>query len=683
MQTDLDLYKESLDNAISVAFVTDRNSMTTYANNTALQLFAYTVEDLQQKRLRDFIVDSKDHDTIEMIRQEVLCNGKSRTVELPLITKNGEKIPFLVLCKAIMNNEYFLWSGVDVRSLKETEDALATSLQELRSREFKLDYALDCAGDFMWEIDTSFQNISFSKNFEKAIGISEKHFKLNITEFFHQFMPKDAKRIRKRMQDYIDGKVYSFEMEHEMRHINGEIRHFLARGKFYDAERTRIYGISIDITKFKQYEKRLTDLAYKDKLTGLYNMQYLKDKLADEVRQKNISVAGLMVLDICSFRNINEAYGHDFGDEVLLSLVKILKKQLGDATLIRVSGDEFLAVFDTEYDAAMMHKIAENIFFIFNNPILLKSQPVYLNLKIGIALADEDTSDILRLLKDAEIALYYAKMDDLKHCYLLNEQLRNRLDDKVNLEIELRSAINQNEFILYYQPKMDTKGERLIGCEALIRWQHPQKGLVPPLSFIPLAEESGLIVPIGEFVIETAAKQWREWHDKGHDIFISVNVSAKQFLSPEFPAVLDQAMIDHGMPPENLIIEITESILIYDFDYIRNLLESLREKHIRVSLDDFGTGYSSLSYLGKLPLSNLKIDKAFLDNVLVDTKHKAILESIISLAHRLDMFVTAEGVEKPKQLSLLQEYECDVMQGYLFSKPLPPEQFELFMSTHI
>lgn len=549
----------------------------------------------------------------------------------------------------------------------------------------KYNFTLTAANAFLWETDIELKTIKLSESFENFLGFTLSDVNGSFKKYLDLTVSlENVNFIYEKFDSYIKGKSDIIHFEITVYNLKGEEIWLQTKGSFYNGDKKKICGISIDISEHKTQEKTLVELAYKDSLTGLYNMQYLTDgqyKLSDI----NTERIGILVLDIRSFRNINEAFGHEFGDIVLICFTEKLKKLVEDNTIIRVSGDEFLIIFEKEANAEFILSKARNITASFDKPILIREQMIYLNLNIGIAvskLIENSNIDIISLFKDAEIALYYAKRNEIENICLLNDFMRNELDSKVSMEFDLKNATRQKEFVLYFQPKVDAKTKKVIGSEALIRWNHPQFGIVPPMSFIPLAEESGLIISIGEYVIAETARQLSIWRNKGFDIFVSINVSAKQFLSPDFVDCVYKWIMRYALPPGSLVIEITESVFISDFERICDILQQLRANGIRVSLDDFGTGYSSLSYLGKMPLDNLKIDRTFLVNALGNKNDLSILKAIIVLAHNMNLFVTAEGVENLEQLKLLEEYGCDVYQGYYFSKPLPADKFIEFLGEN-
>lgn len=434
-----------------------------------------------------------------------------------------------------------------------------------------------------------------------------------------------------------------------------------------------------DVTEQKEYERKLTERAYVDQLTGAYNQQYITDGMLKP--GADVQNYGVMTLDIRSFKNINESFGHDFGDKVLVSIARALRNLMPFTPFARVSSNEFVFAFEN-VGLEGIQAVGEGVLSSFYEPFRVEEHEIYIDFCIGIAYADTTEPDIPALFRDADIALYYAKKGPHK-MYVLTDELKNTFNSRINMEYELRLAIERYEFELYYQPKVRVCDKKVVGAEALIRWNHPERGMVSPGYFIPLAEETGLILQIGEFVIAEAARQLREWQNNGIDVFVSVNASVRQFLSVDFISTLNRWLDEYALPRDLMVVEVTESIVAGDMNRVITILDNLRQDGIRVSLDDFGTGYSSLNYLVKMPLDNLKIDKSFIDNILNDEKDKVVLETIITMAHNLGLYVTAEGVEQKEQADLLAQLDCDLIQGYYFAKPLRVEDFVKFYHENL
>ena len=443
--------------------------------------------------------------------------------------------------------------------------------------------------------------------------------------------------------------------------------------------------LSRDITERKEAEHRITRLAYFDGLTGLPNRLSFLERLEREVHRAKFHGVGLAVLflDLDGFKNINDTLGHTTGDLVLqcvadrlrlgvrpMDMVSRLDVDETEIGLARLGGDEFTVMIPnmTHGEDAMVlaHRIRE----LIRRPFNLEGREVVLTASIGIAVYPDDGESADALLKTADTAMYHAKDEGRDNCKFYSASLTRQAMQRLNLETNLRLALERDEFFLVYQPQLDLESGRIRSVEALIRWNHPEQGLIPPMEFIPLAEENGLIVPIGEWVLRTACAQAARWHASGHPLRVAVNLSPMQFKNPNLlNSVTD--ILAGGLAPEWLELEVTEGALMDDCDTTLATLHALRKAGVQLSLDDFGTGYSSMSYLTRLPLNMIKVDQSFVRGLPDDGDSLAIVRAIVSLAKNLGFSVTAEGVETLEQARILHSLSCETLQGYYFSKPVP------------
>jgi diguanylate cyclase (GGDEF)-like protein/PAS domain S-box-containing protein len=443
-----------------------------------------------------------------------------------------------------------------------------------------------------------------------------------------------------------------------------------------------------DITLQKQSEERIQILAFSDPLTNLPNRRLLLDRLAHAVATsaRNNCQGALFFIDLDDFKALNDTRGHDIGDlllqQVAMRLVDCIRE--GD-TVARLGGDEFVVMLeglgDKYLEASTQTKaVGEKILATLNTPYMLEGFLHHCTPSIGITMFDGHHNSVDELLKQADLAMYRAKSGGRNALCFFDPEMQTAVTQRVAMEADLRQGIEQNQFILFYQPQVDHTN-RTTGAEVLVRWKHPQRGMVPPIEFIPLAEETGLIVPLGRWVLETACAQLSHWAKSPEtaELSIAVNVSAHQFRLPDFVDQVLTTLDCYNTNPHKLKLELTESLLLDDVEAIIGKMTALKEHGVSFSLDDFGTGYSSLSYLKRLPLDQLKIDQSFVRDVLADTNNAAIARTIVSLAHSLGLTVIAEGVETEEQLLFLAANGCHAYQGYLFSRPLPLEQFDAFV----
>lgn len=433
-----------------------------------------------------------------------------------------------------------------------------------------------------------------------------------------------------------------------------------------------------DITELKRNEKKIYNMEYFDSITGLPNKMLFLDRLNVGLAnaRRNCTKLAVIVLDLDNFKTINDTLSHAFGDRILMQIAEKIKGLLREAdTVARFGGDEFIILQPGLKDITDITRVADRILENFRSPWILEGREYYITASMGIAIYPNDGQDESTLVKNADIAMYRAKDKGKNNYELFMESMNRRIIDKLNLENALRHAIEKEDFVLYYQPQIDIATGEIISVEALIRWNREGVGLVQPLEFIPVAEESSLIIPLGEWVLKTACMQNVKWISSGYKpLMMAVNLSAKQFQQRDLVEMIDRILHETGMEPTLLELEITESTAMQDIDFTVEVLKKLREKGIRISLDDFGTGYSSLKYLKILPLDTLKIDKSFIHDIALNSNEEGIAKSVIGIAHRMNLMVVAEGVETNDQLEFLKAHMCDKVQGYLLSKPLPSDQ---------
>lgn len=439
-------------------------------------------------------------------------------------------------------------------------------------------------------------------------------------------------------------------------------------------------GVFSDITERKETEKELRRLAYFDALTGLPNRVMLYDRLEQAVlsAKRNNNLCAVMMLDLDRFKYVNDTLGHDGGDELLITVANQLKDLVRETdTVARIGGDEFKIILTDIKNADEASVVAQKIINDLKKPVRVKGRLVNIGVSIGIAICPTDGDEIDQLIKYADLALYKAK-DSGRNCYqYFSNDLQLQVFDHLALENDMKKAMALGEFVLHYQPKINLSSGRISGVETLIRWQHPEKGMVSPDDFIPFAEETGLIVPLGEWVLDTACRQLRTWSEQlAEPLDLAINLSARQFQQVDLISMMKRIIKDHGIDPNQIELEITESMVMTDVDKAIETMEELRALGLRLAIDDFGTGYSSLSYLKRFPINTLKIDKSFVRDLTAGSEDSAIVRAIISMAEDLGVDVVAEGVETSEQLDFLSKHGCQYVQGYYFSKPLNVELFD-------
>ncbi len=555
------------------------------------------------------------------------------------------------------------------REMGELHTQLAASQARLAS-------LLSLSSDWVWEQDASLRFTYISAHTNEvgqglAAMLSGKHALLDLEALneieARQFEAKVAARLP--FRNFVCCLARPGGQAFYLR-ISGE-------PVFEGAEFRGYRGVGSDVTQATLAEKRVQQLARYDALTGLANRSMFVQQLEHALTRAQHSAATLSVffIDLDRFKAINDTLGHGAGDELLKCVAQRLTGLLRGASVVgRLGGDEFVVLLDGCRDTAMLTRIAGRLLTELAEPLQLAGRPAQVTASIGISRFPDDGTDAASLLKCADTAMYLAKAHGKNNFQLFTPQLADLTTRHLALEGELRQAIQDRQLLLHYQPKFDVLSGTLLGMEALVRWQHPQRGVLAPGDFIALAEESGLIVPMGRWVLEAACQQIRAWSDAGLATpRCSVNVSARQFAHPALFDEVRNALAGAALDASALEIEVTESVLMGDPVRAQQSLKRLHALGVQIAVDDFGTGYSSLAYLKKFPAQTLKIDRSFVDGLPADRDDAAITCAVISLAHSLDMRVVAEGVETRSQLSFLADTGCDEAQGFLLGRPMAPE----------
>ncbi|MDP4127850.1 MAG: EAL domain-containing protein, partial [Bacillota bacterium] len=446
-----------------------------------------------------------------------------------------------------------------------------------------------------------------------------------------------------------------------------------------------ITGTDHDISEIRENERAIRHLAYYDSLTDLPNRVLFIDRLnnAIERTKRNQTNLAVIFLDFDNFKNINDTLGHLIGDKLIKEVSNKFKQIIRKhETVARFGGDEFAIIIDDITCKEDIIRFIKRLRSVFDDPFNINGNELFVGSSMGVSIYPNDSDNIYELMKNADTAMYEAKEVGKNTYRFYNQEMMKDIIRKLEIERCLRNALNNNELFLRYQPQIEAKTGRVRGCEALLRWESQELGMISPSEFIPIAEDTGLIMQIGEWVLTIACRNNKEWQDKyGFKKVIAVNISAIQLRHKNFIEIVKKVLNETGMRPEYLELEITESVLINSFDMVSMALEELKNMGVKIALDDFGTGYSSLNYLQKLPFNTLKIDKTFVQDIKVGSKEELISETIISFSHNLGLEVIAEGVETKEQLEFLQRAECDNFQGFLLCKPI--NENEIAMITRI
>ncbi len=507
-----------------------------------------------------------------------------------------------------------------------------------------------------------------------------------VSKFSKLVLPQDLSFFQEAFDKAINSGE-AFSVDYRIRHVNGEFRWVHDQGRPIhnsEGECIRMDGVISDVTERIQEKERFNRLLYYDALTQLPNRELFSDRLEQSIVQveRRKESGAVLAVDLDSFKRINDTLGHSVGDELIKAVaIRLLKTIYDSDTITRVSGGNFLIILSRLAKEEHAQVVASRILETFKSPFIVNEHELFTTCSIGISIFPKDGKTSSTLIKNADTALTTAKEKGKGRAESYSSFTTNNSFEKLVLENAMRRAIERDEFRLFYQPQVALKSGRVLGVEALIRWQHPDLGFVSPMEFIPLAEETGLIQPIGEWVLKTACKQKRIWDSQGlSHMRVAVNVSAKQFRAVDIIDLVNSALRENKIAPSNLDLELTESSIMDEQNKALDTLLKLKQLGVHLSIDDFGTGYSSFMYLKTFPVDTLKIDRSFIKDITIGSEEMAITQAIISMGHSLKMEVLAEGAETKEQVDLLKEQGCDTIQGYFYSKPVPPDEIPPFVA---
>jgi len=554
-----------------------------------------------------------------------------------------------------------------------------------------------------WEWELPRDTVHWSDETYRILGIAPDAIAPSFSAFLHYVHPDDRDAVQESMRRLLQMREFVGQVV-RIRRQDGGVRHAQLQGvRHLDSAGsiTRLSGTIQDVTEIKEAEERIRHLAYYDAITGLPNRQFFIERLQQALvhAKRYQRLLGLLSLDLDQFKRINDTLGHSAGNELLLSV----SQRLSDAvrapdtfahegketifghdmasTVARLGGDEFSLLITelTHYhDAA---KVARRMLEELRKPFRVAKQEVFVSVSVGLALYPLDGDDAETLIKNAGAAMHFAKDQGRDNYQFYSRAMNATALEKLSMEAQLRRALERDELLLHYQPKIRPATGEIVGLEALIRWEHPELGLVSPAQFIPLAEETGLIVPLGEWVLLNACRQNQDWQRLGYPpVHVAVNIASLHFRQGTLGQSVATALQKSGLHPSWLELEVTESMLMDSAETTLATLSTLKGMGVRLAIDDFGTGYSSLSYLKRFPLDTLKIDRSFVKDLPHDAEDAAIAKAIIAMAHSLKLEVVAEGVETAEQLAFLQQHGCDLVQGFLFSKPMAAAAFHDVLS---
>ncbi len=583
---------------------------------------------------------------------------------------------------------YMLRSSASIRAARSNEQLLAKAQRIAR------------LGNWTW--DLTGEEMHVSDEICRMFGVPATSPDVFHRLFLHAIADSDRRALDQAIERAAAGNPASVELR--IRHPDGTQRTLLLSAERHsDATPGQLLGTMQDITERKQADEAIRKLAFYDQVTGLPNRTLFREHLnmaMQHARRDDTRVA-VLFLDLDNFKRINDSLGHVAGDQLLQEVSSRLQQCIrttdltaadvpppgrdpdnANHSLARLGGDEFTVMLVGIKDIAHIHLVTDRILKSLNEPFMLAGNRVVVTSSIGIAIYPEDAEEIDTLLKHADTAMYQVKASGRNGVFFYDDELRRQSLNRIQLEGELYHALEHDEMTLFYQPKIASDSLRVIGFEALIRWIHPERGMIPPLDFISVAEDSGLIIPMGKWVIKTACRQHQEWLQAGFGpINISVNLSCHQFADRQLLSAVREILDETGMDPKYLEFEITESVLMQDADTAMLVLGEMKQMGMKISIDDFGTGYSSMAYLKHFPIDVLKVDRSFIMNLPDDAQEATITTAIVKLAHALELEVVAEGVENSEQLQFLSALNCNQLQGYLFSPPIPGKKAELLIES--
>lgn len=672
-------FRMALDSSIDAIYLIDYEHMCFIdANETASTTLGYTRQELMTMGPDDLKPDKGERERIDRRFEEVIrSQSKTGMVRTVHQRKDGTRLPVEVHLRAVVSEGRQLLVAVvrDISARLKAETVLRESEERFRAAFNQAAVGLAHVGpDGRW--------LMVNRKLCEIVGYSQKELVgMSFQEITHpEDLIADKELARRMMARELDEKT----REKRYRHKNGyyiwvNLTSSLVRDE--NGEPKYYSTVVEDISRRKQIEEELLHLASHDALTHLPNRSLLLDRLSQALAYANRSSGqvAIMLIDLDRFKNINDSLGHDVGDKIIMEVGRRLLSmaQHGD-TIARVGGDEFVVVLPDVTREETVAMLAQQTLESLSQPMTIQGHEFYPTGSIGISLYPKDGHDSQALLKNADTAMYRAKDAGRNNFQFYASEMNARALDRLKLESGLRRALEREEFVLHYQPQMDIVTGSIVGVEALLRWEPPGQPVVFPEDFIPIAEETGLIMPIGEWVLRTACAQNKAWQTLGRfpKMKVAVNLSARQFKQQDIVKMVSRVLSQTGCAASSLELEITESIIMENPEAAVQTLQNLSDMGVHLSIDDFGTGYSSLSYLKRFPINSLKIDRSFVRDITIDADDAAIAKAVIALAHSLKLQVIAEGVETAEQMAFLREQRCDQVQGYYLSRPLTVDALE-------
>jgi diguanylate cyclase (GGDEF)-like protein/PAS domain S-box-containing protein len=587
---------------------------------------------------------------------------------------------------ALENAQLYEQAQQEINVRKKIEGAL-------RESEERYALAVRGANDGIWDWDLLSNHVYYSPRWREMLGYQEHEIGSTLEEWLNRVHPEDIERLRLILKAHVEGTSDQLETEYRVLHKDGSYRWMLCRGltvRGKDGTANRMAGSQTDVTDRKYAEEKLLHDAFYDLLTGLPNRALFKDHLSlavERAKRKNDYMYAVLFLDLDRFKDVNDSLGHSVGDDLLVSVAEKLEQRMRTTdTIARFGGDEFVILLEDLQDVDNASQVAEWILSELSEPFMFNDREVYINASIGIVINSIAYLRAEEVLRDADIAMYSAKARGKGRYVIFDPAMREDILNRTELEHDLRKAIDQDQLRVHYQSIVSLKTQQVVGVEALVRWEHPRRGLVPPGDFIPLAEETDLIVSIDRWVMRKACRQlsrWKETIPLAKDLTVSVNLSTKHVSKQDLVEFVESVLEETGLHPSDLKLEITERAILEKSDLTDGVFDRLRENGIQLQIDDFGTGYSALSYLSNFPINALKIDRSFIRTMVEDDNNSKIVQAILMLSQRLNVGVIAEGVETQTLYDHLNELGCEYGQGYFISKPQDPDHVTAYLEQRL
>ncbi|MBL4764264.1 MAG: EAL domain-containing protein [Colwellia sp.] len=663
------LYQTLVDESSQGITVADLKGGYIFVNPAFCQIMGYSEVALLNMNMFDIKAPKQDDSPFE----QTISVKENQIRQVLLQRKDGSTF----MSEVVERNINIDGSAYVFCTIQDISKRIAIE-QTLINNEKRNCMVMQIANDGIWSWHLNTNTVEFDERYYTMAGYEKDAFPASVDEWLKRVHADDIAHITHNVESYLAGKSAEYDVEFRFLRKNNTYMWIRGKGEVVESDSTgkplRFIGTHSDISIQKEHEEKILHQAHFDSLTFLPNRFLSLDRLelACEEAKRNNELVALLFLDLDDFKKVNDTLGHDVGDQLLIDAANRLRKVIRSVdTVGRLGGDEFIIILGGLKKIEEAQPIVENLLNQFRKIFVINARELLLTTSVGIAIYPNDASDASELLRNADSAMYDAKESGRNTYSYYTAKMNQCAQRRLAIEEQLHGALARNEFSVHYQPKIDLASARIMGAEALLRWHNPVLGNVPPDEFISVAEQTGAIIPLGQFVLKQAVKQTAIWQKNFDDSFqIAVNLSPRQFRDLQLINVIKQTLNETNITSGSLELEITEGVLLSGHGQVREVLNSITNLGIKMAMDDFGTGYSSLSYLRTYPFDVLKIDRSFINDMTSNSKDKALINAVIAMSHALNLKVVAEGIETKQQYELLRTLGCDYGQGYLFSKPL-------------